>query len=186
MWWNEGKDDRHRGRQMEAMRHRVPNNGKVLRERFVLLCFTVPLSHSFPVYFYPSSLPFSLSVWLPWLGCDLFSSLLLISVAILRGLTGYKDGQCVYTSLECGITSTLPYLMRGCICVGRKGWGEEWGSLRKRKGQRDRELACRQEWLHSTFTRQFYYLLVDRNSQGILGVEVWLRKLSVKIPPLEM
>lgn len=135
MWWNEGKDDRHRGRQMEAMRHRVPNNGKVLRERFVLLCFTVPLSHSFPVYFYPSSLPRSLSVWLPWLGCDLFCSLLLISVAILRGRTGYKDGQCVYTSLECGIVSTLPYLsVRGCICVGRKGWGGEWGVFEKKKG----------------------------------------------------
>lgn len=37
VWRNERKDDRHRSRQMEGMRHRVPNSGKVLRERFVLL-----------------------------------------------------------------------------------------------------------------------------------------------------
>lgn len=31
-------------------------------------------------------------------------------------------------------------------------------------------------WLHSTFTRLFYYLLVDRTSQGTSGAEVWLRE----------
>ncbi len=34
---SEGRDDRRCGRQMEGMRHRVPNSGEVLRERFVLL-----------------------------------------------------------------------------------------------------------------------------------------------------
>lgn len=53
--------------------------------------------------------------------------------------------------------------------------------LWERKGQRGRELALRQAWLHSTFTRQFYYLLVDRNSQSTLLVR--LGKLSAKIPP---
>lgn len=83
-----------------------------------LLRFTVPLSHSFPCLLLSLLSPcFSLCLTFPWLGCDLFCSLLMLSVAILRGLTGYKDGQCVYTSLECGIASTLPWLSV-CVCGG--------------------------------------------------------------------
>lgn len=56
---NEGKDDRHRSRQMEGMRHRVPNSGESPEGeicsallRYAPLSFLTPS----PVYFYPSSL----------------------------------------------------------------------------------------------------------------------------------
>lgn len=160
-------------RQMEGMRHRVPNSGKILRERFVLLSFAMLHCPSFSLlpHLLSSHL---LSVWLPCLGCDPFSSLLMLSVAILRGSLADKMDS-VYTPVS---SAALPWLR---VCGGQKGGGT---LVRGKKGWRDIELARRQAWLHSTFTWQFYYLPIDRNSQSTLLV--WLGKHSTKIPPLEM
>ena len=170
---------------MEGMRHRVPNSGKVLGERFVLLSSATPhcpSSSLLPRLLLSPPTP-SLCVWLAWLGGDLFCSPANAICCYSQRLPGYEDGQCVYTSLECGIASTLPWAECVYVCGGRLRGG---GSLRKRKGhrnrerERERERACRQAWLRSTFTRQFYYLLVDRNSQS--APIVWLeKKLSGKI-----
>lgn len=94
-----------------------------------LLRFTVPLSHSFPVYFYPSSLPPSLTVWLPWLGCDLFCSLLMLSVAILRGLLAMRMDS-VYTLAS---SAASHQRCHGWVCVR---WAE--GGVFKEK-ERARE-----------------------------------------------
>lgn len=139
-----------------------------------LLCSTVPLSHSSHRL---SSL--LLSVVLPCLCFGSFCSPPMLSVAILDG---YKDGQCSYISLKCGIASTLPWL--GVFVF-------EWGERRReelplweKKGHRDRELWRSRAWLRSTVTRHFYYLHTDNDSQSTPLVRV--RELSVKIPLPEM
>lgn len=107
-----------------------------------------------------SPLP-SPSVWLPFLACDLFCSLLMLSVALLRGLVDIRMDS-VYTPPS----SVASYSRRHgweCVCLCAP-WVHERcvhvcvGSLRKRKDQQDKELAWRRAWPHSTFTRQFYYL----------------------------
>lgn len=159
------------------MRHRVPNSGKVLRERFVLLSSAALHCPSFsllpPVYSYPSFSLCLTSPARPWF--VLFSANAICCYS--QRLTGYKDGQCVYTSLECGIASTLPWLSV-CVCVrwaeGKRKGRRGGVSLRKRKGQRDtRAQAHRQAWLASAFIRQFYYLLVDRKSPSTLTRLTW-------------
>lgn len=111
-----GRDDGHRGRQMEGMRHRVPNSGKVLRERFVLLSSAMLHCPSF-------SLPprLLLSVWRPCLDCDLFCSPLMLSVAILRGSPATRMDS-VYT-LASSVASHQHCHGWVCVCGGQRGGG---------------------------------------------------------------
>lgn len=143
----------------------VPNSGKVPRERFCLLSSTMLCC--------PAFIPPSLCLTsLPRLPFVLFSANDICCYS--QRLTSYKNGQCVYTSIHCGITSALRLSM--CV-VGRK----ERLFLWERKDQRDTGSLDGQTWFHSSFARQFnVYLVTDRNSHGILLV--WLGKLTVQNP----
>ena len=149
------------------------------------LCLTPSLSTSIPPSLAPSLSPSLCLTSLAGLWFVLFSSNAICCYS--QRLTAYKDGRCVYTSLECGITSTLPWLtvcvygsLCVCVCcsIGRGGVFEKKRPARQKAGT--------QALLHFTFTRQFYYLLVDRNSQGTLGVKVRLGKVSLETSPVEI
>jgi len=68
-----------------------------------LLRITFPLSRTLSVYMYSSFSLCLASLAVLWF--VLFSSIAICCYS--QRLAGYKDGQCVYTSLECGIPSTL-------------------------------------------------------------------------------
>lgn len=167
-----GRDDGHRGRQMEGQR--VPNSGKVLRERFVLLSSAMLHCPSF-------SLPprLLLSVWRPCLDCDLFCSPLMLSVAILRGSPATRMDS-VYT-LASSVASHQHCHGWVCVCVWR--------------AERGRGCLCGRE--RARETESSYLDGSTPHSQDNFTIYLWTETLKApylsdsensqrKSPPLEM
>lgn len=172
---NEGKDDRHRSRQMEGMRHRVPNSGESPEGeicsallRYAPLSFLTPS----PVYFYPPSL----SVWLLCFGCNLFCSLLMLSVAILRGSLATRMYS-VYTLSSSAASHQHCHGWVG-VCVWLRGG--VWGGIAGGRGwlcgkERARETSMAPVHIHET-------ILLSTWRQKLSKHPTW--ENSAKIPLL--
>lgn len=148
---------RHCDTQREGKSIWFPNSGKVLRERFVLLFYAVLHCPSF----IPPPLCLTFLALLPFIllpgnaNCCLFTGWLATRM------------DCVYISFKCGSTSMVSWLrvcMCACVCVW---WAEGKGGVFWER-EDGREWAWQQTWLQSTFSKQFYYLLADRDFQGTL------------------